>query len=1056
MFIPAASMSRMSYSRFLAACFVLAPLLAFPQGEEPGRVRLAPMDSSGWPRLVLEGLSNEVVRIEASSDLDFWREIGLGHGSLVEFPDPEAEGQLWRFYRGWLAPRSDSDDWKNQVVYPDDPLRSPEPAFGQEDPRWIKFAILLDEPHRVYYQDSDRYRFHYDFAVARIDRFRDMSRLDFDAVSLRRANQQVVLGAVLFPRSSNLHELAVQIVGLDPYPAWQVAEWIDLVRSTIVLPDTVKLLYFPTYEQSAVAWENLNYFQERGITVAAASRWVWADECYSPGWAIGRLVFVPAAELDAHYSDGRLRPDDVLLIDAVPSAVPPVAGIVTLTPATPNSHAAILAQSFGIPFAYFAEQSMRTLLESWNGQDVLLRAETGYWGSEIKIAQVALDPDLREELLALKVPPRLDVPPLALSGVLSLAADDLWPADIRFVGGKAAHFGLLRRAIPDHSPSPAIAFTFDLWEEYLDQTLPGGGTLREYIAGKVGEFTWPPDIARLQTALEQVRDVIRNVADFPPATRQAILEALIVAGFTTDRKVRFRSSTNVEDSEQFSGAGLYDSYSGCLGDDLFPDDGGPSLCDPTEPTKRGVYRALRRVYASFYNDRAFLERLRHGVDESQVGMGVLVHYSFPDPFELANGAATLEINQASIPDQRRVDARLVTQRGAVSVANPDGSATPEIVDGSIWHFGAVDLELKRHSSLVPLGATVLDWDDEYRTLLFLLNQAAHVYEAVFPDKRRLTLDFEYKKEAPAMALSIKQIREVPRPPDAGPIVPWLLNETNRFIVFQGELGEIFAFHRLKSFWAFNTANLRLESTNLTQTFFREIRAQYALGTIITNLSADIRSLPDFSFQRDGETAIDRWTSGDGNTWRAFELRTWLPSVLPNSQSPVVFLSDGRVELSVTYPVPQPALDHSGFSNTLVDTVTLVPEDPVGPASLRQTRRMTADNLVVETEYYWPAAPSGPTAGYTAPLQGWVQTTITGLISRPIVLRGDFSQTYRPGHHNFYEQFLFDPHLEPDLDPQLLIELASRNIRGLLAGYFGPDQPAEFWIWGLDDQIRRPQ
>ncbi|MCL4179217.1 MAG: hypothetical protein KJ072_15930, partial [Verrucomicrobia bacterium] len=986
----------------LGACIALVPL-ALAQASEPGRLSLDPPDARGWPRVSSESVSNHVVRIESSTDLNVWREIGLSHTRFQAFPDPTAAGHLQRFYRGSFAPRLDSDDWKNQVFYPDDPLRSPEPGYGRQDPRWIKFAMVLDEPHRVYFQDSDRYRFHYEFAVARLERFRELSRTEFDAVSLYRANQQVVLGAVLFAGSPNLQELAVQIVGLEPYPIEQVADWIELVRSVIVMPATAKLFYFPTYEQAPAAHAGLGYLASRGIEVASASRWAWTDECYSTGWTLGRLVFAPAAELAAYYADGRLRPEDVLLIDTVPAAVPPVAGIISLTPATPNSHAAILAQSFGIPFVYFADATARDRLQTWNGHEVLLRADNSFWGVQVKAVNVEgqLDPALRAALLDLKAPPQLEIPPLTRAGTIRLPADDLWPADIRYVGGKAAHFGLLRRAIPDHSPAPALAFTFDLWEDYLDQPLPGGGTLREFIAGQLGEFSWPPDMARLQTALATIRATIRDVADFPPATRQAIIDALVDAGFTTDRKIRFRSSTNVEDSEQFSGAGLYDSYSGCLGDDLFPDDGGPSGCDPAEPRKRGVFRALRRVYASFYNDHAFLERLRHGLDESQVGMAVLVHYSFPDAFELANGVATLAINQASVPSQRWVDAQLVTQLGAVSVANPDGNALPELVTASAYSFGGPWLDLKRHSSLVPLGATVLGWEDEYRQLYALLDQSARAYEAAFPTKRQLTLDFEYKKEAPANALSIKQIRAVPRPPDPGPTVPWLLNETNRYTVLQGELGDLFAFHRLKSTWTIQTANLRLESTHLAETFLRQLEAEFLLDRTVTHLEDDVRHLPNHKFQRDGDTTVDRWTTGSGAERRDFELHISLPTELPAPQSPVVFLSDGRVELAVTYPTPQPLLDYSGFTNTLTDRVTLAPVDPVGPLSLLQTRRIEDRKITVETIFYWPPTPTGPVAGYTAPLQGWVQTTITGLLPQPLVLQGDYAQTYHPGHHNFY-------------------------------------------------------
>jgi hypothetical protein len=141
------------------------------------------------------------------------------------------------------------------------------------------------------------------------------------------------------------------------------------------------------------------------------------------------------------------------------------------------------------------------------------------------------------------------------------------------------------------------------------------------------------------------------------------------------RKIRFRSSSNVEDGETFTGAGLYDSYSGCLLDDLDGGSTGPSRCDPTQPEKRGVFRAMQKVYARFYNDNAVIERLRRAVDESKAGMGLLVHHSYPNDIELANGVATYHKSGDWF------DVRMVTQTGAVSVTNPDSSAQPEVVDG---------------------------------------------------------------------------------------------------------------------------------------------------------------------------------------------------------------------------------------------------------------------------------------------------------------------------------------------------------------------------------------
>ena len=51
---------------------------------------------------------------------------------------------------------------------------------------------------------------------------------------------------------------------------------------------------------------------------------------------------------------------------------------------------------------------------------------------------------------------------------------------------------------------------------------------------------------------------------------------------------------------------------------------------------------------------------------------------------------------------------------------------------------------------------------------------------------------------------------------------------------------------------------------------------------------------------------------------------------------------------------------------------------------------------------------------------------------PVTLRGFFSQTYRPEHHNFAENFLFDPHLEADIDPSLLAAWDEANVQALVA------------------------
>jgi hypothetical protein len=191
-------------------------------GAEPERLRFEGLDAGGRPRLGQANASNVVARLEVSTDLVHWTELARLHGPFAGFPDLTAAGAGVRFYRTRLSARTAADDWKNHAVFPADPLLSPEPAWDHFEPRWLKFTLVLAEPGRVHFQDSTKYLFHYDFAVARLAPFQGLSRAAFDAVALRRSNQQAVLGAVLFA-PGELREIGIQLVGLDPYPPEQVA-----------------------------------------------------------------------------------------------------------------------------------------------------------------------------------------------------------------------------------------------------------------------------------------------------------------------------------------------------------------------------------------------------------------------------------------------------------------------------------------------------------------------------------------------------------------------------------------------------------------------------------------------------------------------------------------------------------------------------------------------------------------------------------------------------------------------------------------------------------------
>ncbi|HEX7860363.1 MAG TPA: PEP/pyruvate-binding domain-containing protein [Verrucomicrobiae bacterium] len=1024
-------------------------------------LELVGWETNGWPQVAIGAPANLVYSLQSSSNLTDWSTIAVLHGRefatnepTLPFIDASAPVGGTRFYCYIAEPIEFDDDWRNQVYFPDDDFRSEPISFGLPEPRWIKFGILTNEPKRVYYQNSWKYKFHYNFASARLPGFKGLNSIQFDEVSLQTNSQRIVLGAVLFSPRPEDREAGIQFVGRDPYAPEQIARWFEIVRSTIQPLGQLNVVYLPTFEQTAVAQNHREFFAARGIEIGSLTDWDTGANAYSLGWAIGRLVFVPGAQIQQAYANGTLRPTDILLTDAVPVEVPYVAGILTLAPSTPNSHVTILARSYSIPFVYLAEPELRSLAQSLVGREVALTAFPGYPAVSIRLFDVSnIDPNLRSELVEAKMPPPLAITPKARFGAYTAPTENLVPSDIKYFGGKAANFGFLRRQLPTNSPA-AIAIPFDLWDDFMSQTNVNSRSLRDEIASRLNKYTHPPNVAALADELATIRDLIEDQTLFTPAQQQAIAAALL-AKFEPQTKIRFRSSTNVEDAENFTGAGLYDSYSGCLADDQDGDTAGPSTCDSTEEKERGVFRAIRKVYASFYNDNAVLERMRHRVDETKVGMAILVHYSAPDPTELANGVATISYIRTGTTHS--YTGKMVTQKGAVSVTNPDGSALPEVV--SLSRFtGSPHFSVQQYSSLVPFGANVLAWESEYASFAQHFARTATAFNGYYSNKARFTLDFEYKKLQPGV-LQVKQVREIPSPDPQSTIPTYLLTEPGEWRIFQGEFGNVFANHRLKSKFLLTTRDLKLTTNSIRDPIITQAAIEYLQDGEVRTLAGAPTTFSNAVYkvgtaEPDGVPLIHSWTTTTSNNLLRASLSTKLRLTATPEQSPLLTLRDAHLELSVTYSNPVPELDHQKqLTYSTNDFVWLTPPQTTNAQSIPVTRTVAKDRATITTSFFWPQPPAGFTAGYTAPLIAWKETRIEGLTAEPILLRNYYSQTYRPEHHNFAENFLFEPALEPGISAAILEELRAKNIRQIYVYWGGGDSESAIYVAGENGTFR---
>lgn len=926
---------------------------------------------------------------------------------------------------------------KNTIHLPYEPFAEPRTVAT---PGWIKFVILTGAPATVIFQDSRRYRFHYDFAAAELAPFVGMSRAEFDAVTLHVEGQHAILGAVLVPPTAHwdTREYGIQLIRQEPFEPAELRSLLDTVISAIETETGWQVFYFPTYEQQASAEDHADYLAEHGITISSTARWADRNPCYAHGWALGRLKQVRGDEIWQAYLSGALTSDDILLADGIPADIPPLAGVISLSPATPSSHPALLASTFGIPFVHAALPAEAQRAQQLVGRRIVLRAEEARGWCRVRLIDVegVLSEAAIDSILTLKQPRPLDIAPLEHLGAYAARTDGLQLADVRTFGGKAAHAGLLRRAIPDSSPV-SVAFSFDLWNEFLDQPFGGGKSLRQEIARRLAEHPYPPNLTALSATLEGVRELVKD-ASFSASLRGAVLAALQDPqyGFEPSSNLRFRSSTNVEDTERFTGAGLYDSFSGCLADDLDPDGQGPSLCDPSEDSERGVFRAIRKVFASFYNLNAYLERLRHAIDENTVGMALLVHDSFPDQLELANGVATLE---RSTHQPQRV--RIVSQVGADSVTNPvAGHEAEEVVIGDKWGFPA--LAIARPSNQIQLGATVLSFPGEYQDLQALLERVAGEYGRA-SGRAELALEFEFKKVAPDGVLTVKQVRPILGGSGAGTVTPFLVSEPTEYCTYWQDSADLSAVHRMKVRLSLTTDNDWLTPVAREAGFFADSALQFHATCRVRDLGGPLGHWPGAAHAVTPSGVSESFRFGWIPNLRELRLNARVPAELPESRGPVLTLRDlGCMEVGADYVEPVLGgpmwVDGDARPHT-TDSATIcpcpAPETLASDSPARRTIRGT-EGVMIETALTggsWESAPlslfpkawGGGSRGYTR----FVETTITGMTSTPIVLHSEYSQSYLvSGRHVFVESYLFEPAAEPNLPIRQRMELAAAGIR----------------------------
>ncbi|HEU5056997.1 MAG TPA: PEP/pyruvate-binding domain-containing protein [Kofleriaceae bacterium] len=593
--------------------------------------------------------------------------------------------------------------------------------------RTINWLIDREDDDQLYFIDTTEFLLHYFFAARYLDYGEPFTPVgthaEFNTLNYRRENRRFVMGKLVRYLDQGL--LTIEFSAGDTAGADMIADAYDRVQGAI--HDGAELVYRPV---SAQQEEMLPELEARIPVIRTEA--VFQGQSYQPlnqRVGYGTLRFRKLVELEGE----PLSPTDIVVLDRVPNDITLVSGIVTEEFQTPLSHVNVLSKNRGTPNmalrGAFDDPDLRAL------EDALVRLEVG--PQEFAVAEASpADAQAYWDSLRPSEPlsPAFDLTATALIDLAGAGRGD----SIR-IGAKAANLAeVLAIRLPGERPIATPEDPFAVPFHFYDQFMKDSG-LEAEVAALLADA---PDLAPQELG-ERLFDLRWKIyrAPLDPAVRD-LVAAQAAARWGEDAQVRFRSSTNVEDLPDFSGAGLYTSA-------------GADLASGAQ----AVENAMKVVYASAWNQQAFIERDFYRVDHARVRMALLVHPSMPD--EMANGVA-VTINEFA---DNRPAFYINAQLGEVSVTNPTGLATPEQLLYYTW-YEEPEYEIITRSSLV---ARVPDWptfpavlsEPELETLAEYLTAIHNHFKAGAGPDPDFAMDVEWKL-APGRVIVIKQARPLVR------------------------------------------------------------------------------------------------------------------------------------------------------------------------------------------------------------------------------------------------------------------------------------------------------
>jgi len=497
----------------------------------------------------------------------------------------------------------------------------------------LSVKIVYDLQARVlYFVHSSAYRYHYDFCRLVLG--------DNDPLEIFNPNnygntvqRQYFLANLNYYEHSHIY--ALEFSSEDQISPAGIVQLYKMVKEKTYLHDSLKLL---------VGTDNFVKLDNEGKLGVPK---VYASEIYNgqkfqmlnAGITYG--ILRKAEDLE----EGSNFPQDIVIIKGTPVNVPICAGIITNSYQTPLSHINILCHNRDIPSAVQTDIWDYPEVKKNLGKPV--RMEVTQLGITITPAdQKTVDSFKNLHTIVAPVLLKYD---LTVKDLLPIKSFGLKQKDI--IGNKAAGVGELNKIAHKlnsnfYVPESGFAIPFYYYSEHIANAP---------IRWKINDLEKMQAAHASEKAIREQLQLIRKAIKDQPLDPQLLTAVLAMIKTCGDYKsFRFRSSANAEDVLGFSAAGLYDSKTGKVND-----------------ADKPIDMAIKKVWASAYNDNAYFERVASGIDEHTMMMGILVHRNFPD--EAVNGVAvTRNLYRDNFPGFT-----INVQVGEVPVVSPPDSVTCE-------------------------------------------------------------------------------------------------------------------------------------------------------------------------------------------------------------------------------------------------------------------------------------------------------------------------------------------------------------------------------------------